>query len=372
MKVFFIGSAGYVVYLMKFKFKPTQDPAIDTLRLEYLLGPCAVLALIFNYRFSPSELLWAFSIYLEAVGILPQLFMLQRTGEAETITTHYLNRAPSRPPLPGAGGGLGGASSNGGVGIPSRKSFRGAPVTLNELVDGEEDEWEPSSEDPEMSLDEVRESIEQWEEELKARGRPVSGRTIVVVHSLPYVCTLHPTTSHSTSYDDHVLPLPPHSPVLTSATVSGTTTPLEIAPGDPLLRPRALHSPTLARQLVQPAINSFKSPASSLSPSFHPACPPSRAPSPDINGNGGEEQQRLESHRWVLHPRRGHAALNSGLKSLSGRSLTVVGRPDDLMRATGGGLGQGELGEDAKRDLERGLKSMAGEKEEGLCACLVG
>lgn len=36
------------------------------------------------------EILWAFSIYLEAVAILPQLFMLQRTGEAETITTHYL------------------------------------------------------------------------------------------------------------------------------------------------------------------------------------------------------------------------------------------------------------------------------------------
>lgn len=30
--------------------RPTQDPAIDTLRLEYLIAPCAVLALIFNYR----------------------------------------------------------------------------------------------------------------------------------------------------------------------------------------------------------------------------------------------------------------------------------------------------------------------------------
>lgn len=37
-----------------------------------------------------SEILWSFSIFLEAVAILPQLFMLQRTGEAETITTHYL------------------------------------------------------------------------------------------------------------------------------------------------------------------------------------------------------------------------------------------------------------------------------------------
>lgn len=35
-------------------------------------------------------MLWAFSHWLEAVAILPQLFMLQRTGEAETITTHYL------------------------------------------------------------------------------------------------------------------------------------------------------------------------------------------------------------------------------------------------------------------------------------------
>ncbi|VDN91076.1 unnamed protein product [Brugia pahangi] len=33
---------------------------------------------------------WSFSIYLEAVAIMPQLFMLSRTGSAETITAHYL------------------------------------------------------------------------------------------------------------------------------------------------------------------------------------------------------------------------------------------------------------------------------------------
>ena len=49
-----------------------------------------VLALLFHYTFIISELLWSFSIFLEAVAILPQLFMLQRMGEAETITTHYL------------------------------------------------------------------------------------------------------------------------------------------------------------------------------------------------------------------------------------------------------------------------------------------
>lgn len=49
-----------------------------------------MLSLIFNYRFTPLEVLWSFSIFLESIAILPQLFMLQRTGEAETITTHYL------------------------------------------------------------------------------------------------------------------------------------------------------------------------------------------------------------------------------------------------------------------------------------------
>lgn len=94
MKIFFIASSCYILYLMKIKFRPTHDPAIDTIRLEYLMGPAFVLALIFHYNYEGSstfrEIFWAFSIYLESVAILPQLFMLQRTGEAETITTHYL------------------------------------------------------------------------------------------------------------------------------------------------------------------------------------------------------------------------------------------------------------------------------------------
>ena len=36
------------------------------------------------------QILWTFSIYLESVAIMPQLFMITKTGEAETITSHYL------------------------------------------------------------------------------------------------------------------------------------------------------------------------------------------------------------------------------------------------------------------------------------------
>ncbi|CAI2174645.1 18484_t:CDS:2 [Funneliformis geosporum] len=75
---------------MKLKFRATYDPMLDTFRVEFLLGGCLLLALIFNYDFAFMEILWTFSIYLESVAILPQLFMLSRTGEAETITTHYL------------------------------------------------------------------------------------------------------------------------------------------------------------------------------------------------------------------------------------------------------------------------------------------
>jgi ER lumen protein retaining receptor len=71
-------------------FKPTHDPNNDTFKVQYLLAFSAVMAILFPYKYTPTEVLWAFSIWLESVAILPQLFMLQRTGEAETITTHYL------------------------------------------------------------------------------------------------------------------------------------------------------------------------------------------------------------------------------------------------------------------------------------------
>ncbi|EFX06678.1 er lumen protein retaining receptor [Grosmannia clavigera kw1407] len=89
-KILFISSQGYILYLMTTSFKPTNDPNLDTFRVEYLLGGAAVLGILIPYQYSFSEIFWAFSIWLESVAILPQLFMLQRTGEAEAITTHYL------------------------------------------------------------------------------------------------------------------------------------------------------------------------------------------------------------------------------------------------------------------------------------------
>ncbi|CAH8638994.1 unnamed protein product [Heterobilharzia americana] len=90
MKIFFIGCSCATVYLMYFKFKATYDSNHDTFAVYLLLVPSLLLGLVANYEFALTEILWAFSIYLESVAIMPQLFMISKTGEAETITSHYL------------------------------------------------------------------------------------------------------------------------------------------------------------------------------------------------------------------------------------------------------------------------------------------
>lgn len=75
---------------MFFKFKPTYDHNHDSFRILYLIIPSLVLSFIIVHVYTVMEILWTYSIYLEAVAIMPQLFMVSRTGEAETITSHYL------------------------------------------------------------------------------------------------------------------------------------------------------------------------------------------------------------------------------------------------------------------------------------------
>ncbi|CAF1029882.1 unnamed protein product [Didymodactylos carnosus] len=70
--------------------RSTYDRSHDTFHIEFPIIISAVLSLIWNHEFSVLEILWTFSIYLESVAVLPQLFMVSRTGEAETITSHYL------------------------------------------------------------------------------------------------------------------------------------------------------------------------------------------------------------------------------------------------------------------------------------------
>ncbi|EOD08041.1 hypothetical protein EMIHUDRAFT_425400 [Emiliania huxleyi CCMP1516] len=88
MKVIFISSSVAVVYVMKFgvPHKDTYSQEDDAFPIAYLVAPAALMGVAFNQDHeSPFEMCWAFSIYLEAVAILPQLFMLQKQGGAEPL-----------------------------------------------------------------------------------------------------------------------------------------------------------------------------------------------------------------------------------------------------------------------------------------------
>ncbi|KTG07171.1 hypothetical protein cypCar_00025168 [Cyprinus carpio] len=73
MKIIYVGCAYATVYLIYGKFRATYDGNHDTFRVEFLVVPVGGLAFLVNHDFSPLE-----------------LFMISKTGEAETITTHYL------------------------------------------------------------------------------------------------------------------------------------------------------------------------------------------------------------------------------------------------------------------------------------------
>uniref|UniRef100_A0A0N4Z9T5 ER lumen protein-retaining receptor n=1 Tax=Parastrongyloides trichosuri TaxID=131310 RepID=A0A0N4Z9T5_PARTI len=90
MKIFFIASSYATVFFFYHMFKHSANLEQDNFRVEILIIPAAILACVINAQFTALEVLWTFSIYLEAVAILPQMFMLQQRGEAETITAHYL------------------------------------------------------------------------------------------------------------------------------------------------------------------------------------------------------------------------------------------------------------------------------------------
>lgn len=55
MKVVFIVASYATVHLIYMKFKATYDHNHDTFRMEFLLGPAVILALLINHDFTPLE-----------------------------------------------------------------------------------------------------------------------------------------------------------------------------------------------------------------------------------------------------------------------------------------------------------------------------
>ena len=92
MKILFISITAYTIYLMKFKkpFTLSYDHSADSFPHYLLYLAAAVLTLLIHRSFEPMQFIWSYSIWLEAVAILPQLLMINKLKDIENITAHYI------------------------------------------------------------------------------------------------------------------------------------------------------------------------------------------------------------------------------------------------------------------------------------------
>lgn len=86
-------TTAWVIYMMRFKLKSTTSDDLDNLPIYYVLGPCAILAVLIHpgtTHHIVNRILWAFCVYLEAVSVMPQLRLMQNTRVVEPFTAHYV------------------------------------------------------------------------------------------------------------------------------------------------------------------------------------------------------------------------------------------------------------------------------------------
>ncbi|KAH9728797.1 ER lumen protein-retaining receptor B [Citrus sinensis] len=92
MKLIFLGSSFSIVWYMRHHsiVRRSHNKDQDTFHRFFLVLPCLLLALLINENFTFKEVMWTFSLYLEAVAILPQLVLLQRTRNIDNLTGQYV------------------------------------------------------------------------------------------------------------------------------------------------------------------------------------------------------------------------------------------------------------------------------------------
>ena len=84
-----------LIYLIYFKYKETSDLMLDNkIPFYYLVIPSYILALIIKSNLNNNffcDTNWAFSMYLEAFAIFPQILLFSiKKGQIEKFTSHYV------------------------------------------------------------------------------------------------------------------------------------------------------------------------------------------------------------------------------------------------------------------------------------------
>ncbi|KAJ8683111.1 hypothetical protein QAD02_018903 [Eretmocerus hayati] len=79
-----------IVLLMFFCCSESYQIHHDKFRIDLLIVPCLVLSMLANYGMNIVEVMWSFSVFLESVAILPQLYMISKQKRVESIVYHYI------------------------------------------------------------------------------------------------------------------------------------------------------------------------------------------------------------------------------------------------------------------------------------------
>ncbi|KAK9069030.1 hypothetical protein SSX86_013146 [Deinandra increscens subsp. villosa] len=83
----------WVIYMMRVKLFVSYNEHLDRTPKCCLIVPCAIVALLVHPNSCLpilTKIMWAFSVYLEAILVLPQLHMMQRTQMIEPFTALYV------------------------------------------------------------------------------------------------------------------------------------------------------------------------------------------------------------------------------------------------------------------------------------------
>ena len=84
-----------LIYLIYYKYRETADILLDgKIPFYFLVIPCYIFSLMFRSALNDNvfcDINWAFSMYLEALAIFPQILLFTfKKGQIETFTSHYV------------------------------------------------------------------------------------------------------------------------------------------------------------------------------------------------------------------------------------------------------------------------------------------
>merc|ERR1719247_3142688 len=82
-----------IVYCCAKTYKHAYEVEYDTMNIMPLVLGCFVLAVLVHPDLNDRPLfdtLWATSLYIDVIAMVPQLWMMSKCGKAEAVTSHYV------------------------------------------------------------------------------------------------------------------------------------------------------------------------------------------------------------------------------------------------------------------------------------------